>query len=368
MMLSSFKKKVNLSLIAALSTFYTIAFLIRILKISYLKISGLEFIDYTWKELLIDYLYIDYITIIIFTLIVIYSSKQMIEKHLSWTKIITTHLTIAILIGLIVYYLSTLVFVILGQCPISHLNPAIYLNKIVNNIVFIFLINFGMMLIVYIYFHSKKIKKIEFERNTLKNQLTLSKLNLLKSNLQPHFLFNTLNSIATLIYIDKKLAQNTIVDLSDLLRILLNIQDENLISLEEELFMLSKYNNIMKVRFSDHFSFEKDIEKNLMSAKVPSFLLQPIIENSIKYGYSQNHIDLCIKLTVKKVNQQIMITICNNGAPLMKEFSEIVQGIGISTTVERLETLFNNNFSFHMENKKNEVGVITTIKIPHIIS
>lgn len=360
------KKRMSPKLVLSLAVFYAIAFLIRFFKIAYQKTTNIQFLHYTWEELFIDYFYTDYITIIIFTLIVIYSSDLMIKKNLPWLKIIFIHLSINVFIGFTIYYISTIFFIFLRLCPISDLNPIIYINKIINNIDFIFLMNLGMMLIVYFYFYSKKAKENEIEKKNLESQLMLAKLNLIKSNLQPHFLFNTLNSISSLIYIDKKIAQNTLADLSDLLRILLRVKDENLITLKQELFMLSKYNNIMKVRFSDNFYFKKDINPGLENCKIPSFILQPIIENSIKYGYSQNHVNLNINLTVRKINNHLSITICNNGKALDKKYSKIKKGFGINSTVERLETLFNNNFSFKMYNKKNDSGVITTIIIPYI--
>jgi LytS/YehU family sensor histidine kinase len=223
-----------------------------------------------------------------------------------------------------------------------------------------------MVLIIYTFYYIKKNKEVEIETAIIKTQLTNAKLNLLKSNLQPHFLFNTLNSISALVDINKKQAQNTIADLGHLLRELLDIGNKNLINLEQELNMLVRYINIIEVRFSDHFLFTSDIDDELLNSSFPSLLLQPIIENSIKHGYDYEITDLEVHLSIEKENDRILISISNNGKMLEKEFTLSEKNIGIKNTIERLKTTYNNDYQFLMKNKNNKSGIITHISIPYI--
>ena len=107
-------------------------------------------------------------------------------------------------------------------------------------------------------------------------------LNMLKAQLHPHFIFNTLNSISALVEIDKEKSQNLIADFGDLFRDILEFKDENLIPLRKELEILDKYIAIISVRFSDHLSIEKEIENDVENELVPHMLLQPMVENAIK--------------------------------------------------------------------------------------
>jgi len=223
-----------------------------------------------------------------------------------------------------------------------------------------------MVLIIYTYYFIKKNQEVENEKTLISAQLSRAKLNLLKSNLQPHFLFNTLNSISALIDINKSQAQNTIADLGNLLRELLDTGNKNLITLEQELNMLVKYINIIEVRFSDHFTFTSEIDDSLLNAKFPSLLLQPIIENSIKHGYDYNTTDLEVDLSIENDGKNILISISNNGKMLEQNFKLSETNIGIRNTLERLKTIYNNDFQYFMKNKKDNKGVITHISIPYI--
>lgn len=192
----------------------------------------------------------------------------------------------------------------------------------------------------------------------LEEQLTKARLQSLKMQLNPHFLFNTLNAISSMMYEDLDAADKMMAILSDMLRSTLNIQVE-VHPLEQELALLDRYIHIMKIRFKDKLATNLEIEKQVKQAMIPVFLLQPLIENSIKYGIEAKG-KVAVDLKVKIVNDKLSIRLEDNGPGI---HSHAPNGIGWSNTLERLEKLFNNDFVFNIKNKP-EGGLRVAVEIP----
>jgi len=162
---------------------------------------------------------------------------------------------------------------------------------------------------------------------------------------------------------DAKKAQDTIADLSDLLREILYSSENYRVTLKKELRMLDYYLNILTLRFSDHLIIEKKIDERLLERLVPSLLLQPIIENSVKHGYSYHNINLKIIIHVFRARNYLVLSVYNNGKSLTeKQEALLVKGVGISNIRDRLHTLYGRRASFKIRNKEN--GVETLIRIP----
>jgi hypothetical protein len=222
-----------------------------------------------------------------------------------------------------------------------------------------------MVFIIYTYYYVNQVKEEEERRGKLETQLVNTRMKMLTSQLQPHFLFNTLNNISSLIEIDPKSARDTIADLSDFLREILYNSDEKFITLGKELEVLEYYLNIVKMRFSDHLTIEEDIDPKLMPCMIPAIILQPIIENSIKYGYSYNHTKLTIKISVYCEKRFIVFKVENNGKLLTENFSELLtKGVGLSNLNERLLNLYEKKHILNMKNQPDGSGVETIIKLP----
>ncbi len=224
-----------------------------------------------------------------------------------------------------------------------------------------FMFYFIIVFIIYSYYYFNKLNRIELQKSQLKEQLSRVKVNILKYQLHPHFFFNTLNSISSLIETDTKLAQNTLADFSDLLRDILFLKDTNLMPLHVEMKILKRYIDIMTIRFSDHLQVNIDIEENLDNVLIPSLILQPIIENSIKHGYSYKSTDLVIRITIHKIKNRLHIIICNNGEPLK---DNIKYSNGLINTIDRLKTLYSDQYIFELKNDIKNKEVITKIVIP----
>ncbi|WP_299245273.1 histidine kinase [uncultured Aquimarina sp.] len=235
---------------------------------------------------------------------------------------------------------------------------------------FNFFVYFTMLAIVYAYYYLKKQTDTELREQNLKSQLLDSKINALQSQLQPHFLFNTLNDISALMEINVEKSQNAIADLSDLLRDTLNLKDVKLLTLKQELYLLKKYIQIEKIRFGDKIDFKININDELLELQVPPLVLQPIIENSIKHGFSLKHDNLKITLKASKAKNYLVIEVSNNGKPIPK-YEDVTFGTGITNILSRIDTIYEGNYHFSMDNLEglqDNSGVLTTIKLPIVIS
>lgn len=208
----------------------------------------------------------------------------------------------------------------------------------------------------------KKFQKTEVQTLHLKNQLIDSQLRALKMQIHPHFLFNTHNSIISLMYkgeTDKAIKMLT--GLSDLLRITLQRENDHLITLKEELDFTSIYLDIQQVRFNNRLSIVKDFNGVDMNIKVPSFILQPIIENALEHGIGPYSDAGLLKLGIKEYNGILAISISDDGAGLTKK--EFKEGIGLSNIRRRLKELYNENYEFIISNYLPQ-GTKVEIKIP----
>jgi two-component system LytT family sensor kinase len=203
----------------------------------------------------------------------------------------------------------------------------------------------------------------QLETAQLEEQLTKVRLEALQTQLNPHFLFNTLNMISSVMYKDIKAADTMIANLSDLLRITLDKTNQQKHALEKELELVQYYCEIMKARFRDNVNIEMKIDKKTLKAAVPFFILQPLIENSIKYSMTGVK-KVEIRLGSQKTNGRLKIVIEDNGPGVSISLEQLMQkGFGLSNTVKRLRSLYESDFDFNLENLRDG-GLRITIEIP----
>ncbi len=200
----------------------------------------------------------------------------------------------------------------------------------------------------------KELKSVRLEKDLLESQLAM-----LKMQLQPHFLFNALNSIVSSIHREKlETAVNMTTGLSELLRISLAEAEEQLVPLSKEIHHLKTYLEIEGHRFKD-LEVVYELADSLLDHQVPNFLLQPILENSIKHGISQKQDAKRINISIKEENQGMNISIFNEGPPLSNNQNE---GIGVSNIKKRLKSFYQDGATFVMKTLNN--GVVTEIYLP----
>jgi two-component system, LytTR family, sensor kinase len=204
------------------------------------------------------------------------------------------------------------------------------------------------------------------EKKLEQQQLHLNEARLaaLSRQINPHFLFNTLNSVASLIRTDQDQARQVVYKLSKILRRLLRQQD-NLTPLGEELSFVDDYLAIEMVRFGEKLRFVKDIDPATLDLLVPSMLLQPLVENSIRHGLS-NKVDggmVRIRSRIAGGRLQILVEDDGVGIPEPKLATLFEQGIGVSNVNERLKVLFGDDYKMWIDSRLGE-GTSTGIEIP----
>lgn len=205
-----------------------------------------------------------------------------------------------------------------------------------------------------------------YERQLELQQLNLNqaKLAALSRQINPHFLFNTLNSIASLIRLNPEQARQVIYKLSNILRRLLR-QQENLTPLRDELSFIEDYLAIEMVRFGDKLRVIREIDADTTDLLVPSMLLQPIVENSIRHGLSSKVDGGSIHIRSSLTEGRLRIQVQDDGVgiPEGKLARLFEQGIGVSNVNERLKVLFGDDYKMWVDSRLGE-GTSTVIEIP----
>lgn len=364
---STVKKYIDLKLVLLLAGFYTLFDVVYINKIAYFRYWSPKLNMEPWKDILLYNILLDWIIVVSYMTLIAISTRRLLNKNYSWVKIISIHTILSILIGLIIRLVFDVYSILSGQMAAQEYQFQSSIHRFMNVVDLNFLIYFAMVFIVYTYYYLKQVKEAKAQQNILETQLVNTRMKMLSSQLQPHFLFNTLNSISVLADLNPTKAKDTIADLSDFLREILYSSDSNEIPLEKELRTLEYYLNILNVRFSSDLKIRKEINENLLHYKVPALILQPLIENSIKHGYSYDHPELEVLISIQESSDQLIIKVENNGATLSQSPSELMnKGVGLANINDRLKNLYGNDYFFKISNKSDGDGVRTIVKIPKV--
>jgi two-component system LytT family sensor kinase len=212
-------------------------------------------------------------------------------------------------------------------------------------------------------FHAEKTRR-EIEASQLATELAQSRLRALKSQLQPHFLFNTLHAIATLLDEDALSAEDMLLRLSDLLRAFLEDYDGQEISLRRELVLLDLYLGIQRIRFKDRLTTQIYVAPDTLDCAVPSLILQPIVENAITHGISKRIGVDCIEIESRREGDILCIDVRNRNSTLETgPTSGSGHGIGLSNTELRLRELYGATAQVRLEMIWPD-GVICRLRLP----
>jgi two-component system, LytTR family, sensor kinase len=209
----------------------------------------------------------------------------------------------------------------------------------------------------------QRLREREIRTSELEIQLAKSHLQVLKSQLQPHFLFNTLHSISALMLIDVRAADKMMTRLSDLLRMTLDSNATQITTLSHELEFVAGYLEIEKVRLQERLSVVLDIAPDTLDAQVPSLLLQPLVENAVKHGISQQSDGGEIHITASHDGRNLYLNITNSGPGLGDAGSVAKQGVGLRATRERLSALYGSEQNLDIRELPHR-GVEVCVRIP----
>lgn len=260
-----------------------------------------------------------------------------------------------ILFGLIVYFVQTFVLEVLIAESNFSFEIADAFPKIIN-----WSLLFLLWSLLYFLFHfinnykKEEIKNLKWE--AARNEIELNKI---KSQLNPHFIFNSMNSIRALVDEDPQLAKNAITQLSNVLRNSLMIGKKKLIPLSDELKIVDDYLSLEKTRFEEKLTIIKNIESNTENFLVPPLMIQTLVENGIKHGTSKLAEGGVVEIQSKLENDLLKITIYNSGFYNINNIPET--GFGLLNTKQQLQLLFGDKASFTIENENNRVKTMLII-------
>jgi two-component system, LytTR family, sensor kinase len=274
------------------------------------------------------------------------------------------------------FYLFIPVFVVLFHQVVASIPISIFLDSDLNTLIYkrilrnywvwvdlivYYTIMIGLNLVTY----RQKNRMNEIRFTQLQSQLANSQLNALKSQLHPHFLFNTLNTLSTLILKeDNQEAERMLSLLTNFLRTTIYSKEEQEIPLKEELLFINHYLEIEKVRFKDKLMVYNNIANDTLSAFVPNFILQPIIENAIHHAIAQKTSDGFIKISSASFGEELTLIVEDNG-PGLSDFrgNTSKEGIGLKITKERLFHLYGSDYRLELVSAM-PTGLKVIITIP----
>jgi two-component system LytT family sensor kinase len=206
--------------------------------------------------------------------------------------------------------------------------------------------------VIFFYYAQKermdaRLKQKDLDVLRLNQMKTQAQLATLQSKINPHFLYNSLNAIASLIHEDPDKAESMTLKLSKLFRYSINQTQDDLVPLQEEMEIVSTYLDIEKVRFGDRINFQTRIAEDVMKVKIPRFLIQPLVENALKHGLNNLTKDGLLTIDIRKTDQ-LLISICDNGSPFP---TELDMGYGLQSTYDKLELLFPGHHEIQILNQ-----------------
>jgi sensor histidine kinase YesM len=280
-----------------------------------------------------------------------------IEKN-SPLKIILSH-SIGALITTVIWLLIGY-FLLVGLFNFKNTYPAFFYStlawRILIGILFYSLfVSFYYMIIYYTGFHEREIKEAE-----LKSLVTEAELKSLKFQINPHFIFNSLNSMSALTEIDPAKAKKMILKLADFLRFILKTNELEKNKLSEELKNIGLYLDIERIRFEDKFEYIEETSEGCSNVEIPSMILQPLFENAIKHAVYETLDKVTLKLICKIQNGFLKIVVQNNfdEAGIAKKGA----GVGLKNIEERLKLIYHQNNLLEVKKEKDIFKV--TLYIP----
>ena len=206
----------------------------------------------------------------------------------------------------------------------------------------------------------------ELRSAQLETRLVAAQLTTLQQQLHPHFLFNTLHAISSLMHKDVNAADRVLIQLSDLLRITLEHSGRQDITLDAELGALSKYLAIEQTRFADRLVVRFEIQPETLDCLVPSLLLQPLVENAIKYGVARRAGPGHVDIRARREGDKLVLEVRDDGAGLTEDaLTALQKGIGVSTTRARLQHLFGADYRFEFHRLAQGLAVIVALPWRH---
>lgn len=289
------------------------------------------------------------------TQIAYFSAKKMTSITLS-IRIFITALVMGLLITCTLWLINfSYIFIVLDEHNMQSYTQFVAAGNYVFASILASCILCGLWAFICVMNESQQAQRdATTKRLLLEMNMKEVQLNALAGKIDPHFIFNALNNIRTLVDEDSEKARSALVSLSDILRtpIANNAQDK--ITLEQEMFLVRSYISLSKIQHEDNLTYQEEVSDDVATALIPAMMLQILTENAIKHGISQLPDGGILSLHIFKENEQLICQISNSGC-LHAQSNAQGFGVGITTIQERLRLLYNDQASFSLNEKSGMV-------------
>lgn len=286
-----------------------------------------------------------------------YSSVYLSIENNRITKVILSHFGGGLLISIV--WLALGYFVVISIINDTESFGDFFIKTIKSRFIIGILYYFLLTAFYYVVIYYSDFQERTLKETELKNLVTEAELRSLKFQINPHFIFNSLNSMSALTEIDPKKAKQMIIKLADFLRYTLANNDRQKNSLNEELKNIKLYLDIEKIRFEDKFEYVEELQEDCGKTEIPSMILQPLFENAIKHAVYETLDTVIIRLTCTKQDDFLKITLCNN---FEGESHKKGAGVGLKNIKDRLSLIYHQDNL--MEIKKESDKFTVNIYIP----
>jgi signal transduction histidine kinase len=326
------------------------------------RLSGREF---PVGEALIWYLAWTY-TWALFTPVILWLRRRFPFQSGRWLSTLALHIVASLLIAWIGALAFNLAGQVLGQIEGG---MAVLLRESLE--MFVAFLHFDPLFywiiigLAYLLEHYQTSRARELRASQLETQLAEARLQALESQLHPHFLFNALNTIAVLVRTERSAqAVRVVTGLGELLRRALDGAGAQVVPLKQEIEFIRRYLEIEQIRFGERLQVELHIEPSAQDAQVPYLILQPLVENAIQHGIASRTGAGKLRIDASRDDGRLRLSVRDDGPGLSEEAEGTPgNGVGLSTTKERLERLYGDDHSFVIENAADG-GVIASLDLP----
>lgn len=319
-----------------------------------------SFEEITWQRVLV-WIFLGFLGIV-FTHVIRGVIRKKNWLNLPLKNTIPRILTTSIITGIIIYALVFAASYLAGTFKQEEYNFARLVAGIINISILILL----WCLIYFVVHYMENYKKKEIESLIWEAAVKDYELKTLKSQLNPHFMFNAMNSIRALIEEDPESAKVAITKLSNILRYSLQMERMERVPLEDEIETVKNYLDLERIRFEDRLKYKLDIDRSTQKIEIPPMMIQTLVENGIKHGVAKRteggEIHLKSKLMTTSNGSKLKIEIRNSGH-FSEEQLKSSNGFGVSNTKHRLNLLFGDDAHFSIMNENGNT-VLAEIEIP----
>ncbi len=285
-----------------------------------------------------------------------------------WGKRLATHIVLAFVFSAVHLFVFSLFVYVMREyagLPIATTVEsfwAVYTSTMASKLYLAVLTYLMIAFVSYAIGYYRRFREKEHRLSQAEARLSETRLQALRGQLQPHFLFNALNAITALVHTDPEAADRMINRLSDLLRMSLERENEQFCTLARELEFIERYLAIQKMRFADKLQIKLDVPAEALDAQVPSLILQPLVENAVKHGIAAKTKPGLVYIGARQINGNLEVSIADDGPGLAPDWQN-GNGRGLQNTRERLAALYGESGNMQVENGVSG-GVTITMKLP----